>query len=327
MRILYSSKSSRIATDTKIIEALESISEHFLCNVVNTLAFPRHFVAEPRNNHLAAKWIREQLQSYGYHTIYQGEYANVVAFPFLSPFDPCYQGERTVVEDNHKGVILIGAHYDSVPGTPGADDNASAVAALLGCARAVARYTDNPPVCFVVFNREEDSMIGSADFVDNYLLKHDLQIHQAHILEMVGYCDPRPGSQRKPLSLPVKIPNRGDFLGLISNKNSNFFINHLLKQARSYLPDFLVVGLQVYFGLEKFFYHLLRSDHVSFWRQGLPALMWTDTANFRNPNYHSLNDTPDTLDYAFLRRVTQLLLLQVLFCRDLTKFNPWRPFR
>jgi hypothetical protein len=297
MRIQYSSKATAIETDTKIIEALESISEHFLSDVVNTLSFPRHFVTEPRNNRLAAEWITKQLQSYGYHTFYQGEFANVVAFP----------SEK--IQDNS---ILIGAHYDSKPGTPGADDNASAIAALLGCAKAIAEYTKDPSMCFVSFNREEDSMIGSADFVDNYLLKNGIHICQAHILEMVGYCSHSPKSQRKPLGLPVAIPQKGNFLGLIGNKHSNTLVAHLLQQAKSYLPDFPVLGLQMYFGLERLFYQLLRSDHVPFWRRGLSALMWTDTANFRNPNYHRMTDTPDTLDYTFLRRVTQLLILQCL---------------
>jgi hypothetical protein len=300
MRILYSSKAKAIEIDAKIAEALESVSEDFLRVVVQTLSFPRHFVAEPRNNRLAAEWITKQLQSYGYHTFYQGEYANVVALLSPPPNLP------------HQGEILIGAHYDSVPYSPGADDNASAIAALLGCAKAVAEYAESPPVCFVAFNREEDNLAGSADFVDNYVLKNGLHVRQSHILEMVGYCSHSPKSQKKPLSLPIAIPEIGNFLGLISNKNSNTLIKSLLQQAKSYLPDFPVVGLKVYFGLEKFFYHLLRSDHTPFWRRGLPALMWTDTANFRNPNYHRLTDTPDTLDYTFLRRVTQLLIIQCL---------------
>ena len=301
MRILYSSEASAIATDPEIPGMLESVSASFLREVVHTLAFPRHFIAEPTNNRLAANWITDQLRSYGYHPFYQGKYANVVAFKF-----PSWDGNP------RNGVILIGAHYDSVPGTPGADDNASAVAALLGCAKAVAEYAGDVSVCFTAFNREEDNLIGSADFVKTYLPESGLQVRQAHILEMVGYCSCSPKSQRKPLGLPVTIPDRGDFLGLIGNKHSNPLIDHLLQQAKSYLPDFPVVGLQVFFGLEKFFYHLLRSDHTSFWRKKLPALMWTDTANFRNPHYHRMTDTPDTLDYAFLRRVTQLLVLQVL---------------
>jgi hypothetical protein len=147
------------------------------------------------------------------------------------------------------------------------------------------------------------------------VLKNGLHVRQSHILEMVGYCSHCPESQRKPRGLPVKIPDRGNFLGVIGNKHSNPLIDHLLQQTKSYFPDFPVVGLKVYFGLEKFLYHLLRSDHTPFWRRGLPALMWTDTANFRNPNYHRLTDTPDTLDYTFLRRVTQLLILQCLLTR------------
>jgi hypothetical protein len=73
-----------------------------------------------------------------------------------------------------------------------------------------------------------------------------------------------------------------------------------------------VLGLKVYLGIEKYFPVLGRSDHAPFWKAGLPALMWTDTSEFRNPHYHQTTDTPDTLDYAFLRRVTQLLVAAVL---------------
>jgi hypothetical protein len=129
---------------------------------------------------------------------------------------------------------------------------------------------------------------------------------------MVGYCSHSPGSQELPPGIPIKIPDVGDFLGLIGNRRSNALIDGILEQSKSYLPGFPVLGLKVYHGLEKFAPHLRRSDHAPFWKTGIPALMWTDTSEFRNPNYHQWSDTPDTLDYVFLRRVTQLLLLQAL---------------
>jgi Zn-dependent M28 family amino/carboxypeptidase len=297
MRILHSSKASKIEADTEIKRSLDSISEDFLRDVVETLSYPRHYKFEPLNNHRAAKWIFEQLQSYGYTTSYQGKFNNVVALPSEPPSTPA---------------ILIGAHYDSVPVTPGADDNASAIAALLACAKVMTEKNSHVPVCFVCFNREEDNRIGSMDFVTNYLPESGLRIAQAHVLEMVGYCSHEPGTQKKPHNLPVNIPDTGNFLGLIANNHSNALIKTLLQGAKSYLPDFPVVGLQVYFGLERYFLDLQRSDHAPFWKVGIPALMWTDTSEFRNPNYHRVTDTPATLDYEFLRQVTQLLLLQVL---------------
>jgi hypothetical protein len=298
MRVLYSSKASAISTDDEIVKVLGSVSENFLRDAVETLSIPRNFLAEPLNNRFIAEWITEQLQSYGYKTFYQGRYENIVTF------------SSEHIQDT--GMLLIGAHYDSVQGSPGADDNASAVAALLGCAKAVAEYTADSHVCFVAFNREEDGIIGSTDFVNNYLSKNGIRICQAHILETVGYCTQRPKSQRFPKGLPIRLPDTGNFLGLIANQDSNSLIESILKQAKSYCPHFPVLGLQVYSGLERYFPHLSRSDHAPFWKAGIPALMWTDTSEFRNPNYHQSTDTPGTLDYAFLRKVTQLLLLQML---------------
>ena len=297
MRIYYSENAVAVPTDANLKRALESVSEDFLREVVETISIPRHYSTEHHNNQLTARWIAEQLQYNGFQPFFQGIYKNVVA---LSP-------------GNSQGpFILIGAHYDSVPGTPGADDNASAVAALLACVKAISHFEKNPHVCVAAFNREEDGMMGSQDFVTNYLPKSGLSIRQAHVLEMVGYCKHHPGSQLLPHGLPIKVPDVGDFLGLIGNRHSNALIDNILEQSKSYLPGFPVLGLKVYHGMEKFFPHLKRSDHASFWKRGIPALMWTDTSEFRNPNYHRLSDTPDTLDYTFLRRVTQLLLLQVL---------------
>ena len=298
MRILYSSKIDKIDTDSGLRNALNAVvSERFLREIVDKLSFPRHYFANPQTNQHIEEWIADQLRSYGYHVFLQGKYDNVVALPSKDFAGP---------------VTLVGAHYDSVPWSPGADDNASAIAALLGCAKTVAKHTPDAPVCFVAFNREEDWMIGSADFVKNYMREKVLDIRIAHILEMVGYCSHQPNSQRSPRSLPVNIPSIGNFLGIISNHASRTLLPPFLQEANSYCPDLPVVGLQIYWGLEKFFYHLIRSDHVAFWKHGISAFMWTDTAYCRNPNYHKASDTSETLDYTFLRKVTQLLTEQVL---------------
>jgi len=100
---------------------------------------------------------------------------------------------------------------------------------------------------------------------------------------------------------PIQTPTVGDFLGLVGTYGSRQLLNHVL-----FLPD---VPLEM---IERISHHLLRSDHAPFWRAGLPALMWTDTAEFRNPHYHRPTDTPETLDYEFLAGVTRLLVHAVL---------------
>lgn len=202
--------------------------------------------------------------------------------------------------------------YDSVPMTPGADDNGSAVAAMLGCAEACALWRPNPAVAFVAFNREEDGLLGSRDFVRSYLPKAGLRVCCAHVLEMVGFARDEPGSQRLPPGLPIRVPDKGDFLGLLANRHSSAPMNFALRQAATYLPEFPVLGLDVKLGLERFFPVLGRSDHAPFWEMKIPAVMWTDTSEFRNDNYHRATDTPDTLNYGFLAQVTRLLIATVI---------------
>jgi Zn-dependent M28 family amino/carboxypeptidase len=271
---------------------LASLSEARLRQWVEKISVPRHFEAQPAENQATAKWLAELFAEWGYEVQRQGAYNNVLALPRrLSP-----------------EMILIGAHYDSTPDTPGADDNGSAVAAILGCAEIVAKYAPETPVCFAAFNCEEDGMVGSADFVDQFLPGADFKISQAHILEMVGFASYQPGSQRVPTGLPITLPDKGDFLGILANKNSGGMMDTILTRARTYLPEFNVMALEVVPGAEHLFPVLGRSDHLPFWQQNIPAVMWTDTSEFRNQNYHQPTDTPETLDYGFLLLVTQLLV-------------------
>lgn len=135
---------------------------------------------------------------------------------------------------------------------------------------------------------------------------------KVHILRWLDMPVRDPGSQRVPAGLPVKVSDKGDFLGLLANRSSVQLMDSVLQWAVTYTPQLPVTGLKVRFGLEKHFLVLALSDHAPFWAEEIPALMWTDTSEFRNSNYHRRADTPDTLDYAFLRSVTQLLTASVV---------------
>ena len=281
-----------------IVAALSHITKTDLKATVQALAFPRDFLTEPDANRRAGEYIAGRLRGAGYRVTVQGEHRNVVALP-----------------KNAKGKLLtlIGAHYDSVPKTPGADDNAAAVAGLIACAEAVARQTPGTDVGFVAFNREEEQsdhgnkgLIGSSDFSENYLPQSGLTIRAIHVLEMIGFRNTAPGSQRTPPGLPIALPSAGDFLGLIGNAASAALVDTALSMAHTYVPSLSVIGLKLPPGAEQMLPVLRRSDHAPFWRVGIPALQWTDTAEFRNPHYHSPADTPETLDYEFLEAVTRL---------------------
>jgi hypothetical protein len=282
-------------TKVEYMDLLQQIQEKDLRVWVKRLSVPRHFMAQPQENRAMADWIAGQLKSWGYQVLFQGRFNNVVALP------------RTI----RSPLVLVGAHYDSVPMTPGADDNASAVAALLGAAKALAGHPIADRLGFVSFNCEEDGLLGSSDFVENFLSPQKIPVACAHILEMVGYASSLPNSQSVPPGLPVRVPTTGDFLGVLGNRNSARQLREILTTARTYFPKFSAIGLRVTLGLEKYFPVLLRSDHAPFWRQKIPAVMWTDTSEFRNNNYHLASDLPDTLDYDFLCNVTRLLTITI----------------
>ncbi len=264
-----------------------TVEEAELREHVGWLSSRRHFRAQPRENQRIGDRLGELLSSFGYRVEVQGPYRNVIAYP--RDQGPC---------------TLVCAHYDSVPTTPGADDNGSGVAALLACARALK----HPNVGFVAFNCEEDGMLGSSDFVESFLPSGRLVVERAHVLEMIGFCSHERGSQRRPVRVPIPMPDVGDFLGLLGSGGSNRMVDELVRTADARIPELRVVGLKTYLGVDRLLPVLHRSDHSPFWKAGIPSVLWTDTAEFRNPNYHGSGDRPATLDYGFLRRVTELLL-------------------
>lgn len=197
--------------------------------------------------------------------------------------------------------ILIGAHYDAVPGTPGADDNATGMAVLLELARMFAAQPTKHPLRLVAFDMEEYGLLGSTEYAAK--LKQEQQALRLMIsLEMLGYCDPTPGSQNYPSPLERFYPNRGDFIALIGNWRT---IRDLISISRSIRK----VGVPSQWlpvpNRGKIVPDTRRSDHAPFWDAGYPAMMVTDTANMRNPNYHKPSDTIATLDLDFLTGVCQ----------------------
>jgi Zn-dependent M28 family amino/carboxypeptidase len=297
MLVAHSKNRRPKAADAAIADVLRGVSADKLRAYVDVLAFPRHYVAERKANVHARDLLLRLLQSFGYTPQLQGSYDNIVA---------------TSGSDGEGPFLLLGAHYDSVPGCPGADDNASAVAVCLECARLL-KENNVGKTMIVLFNREEDGLLGSREFVAHLAAQSAGTIEEAHIFEMVGFCNRTPGSQRMPPGLPgVAAPDVGDFLGLLANRHSNTIAENLLALAATYVPQFPVLALKIYLGMERYFGDLLRSDHAPFWEAGIASLMWTDTSEFRNPHYHRASDTPETLDYGFLAQVAQLVLARAI---------------
>lgn len=204
---------------------------------------------------------------------------------------------------------VVGAHYDTVPSTPGADDNASAVAVLLELARRAVENPPPVPVRFVAFTLEEPPYFmtrrqGSRVFVRHVKRAGD-RVAGAIVLEMVGYTSPR---QHYPLAVRwMGYPSEGNFIGIVCNRRSRRFGRAVLGgfQRNPALP---VESLFLPF--DGWVLPATRlSDHASFWDARLPALMVTDTSFFRNPNYHLPSDTIDTLDFGYMAQLVRSLEL------------------
>jgi aminopeptidase YwaD len=206
-------------------------------------------------------------------------------------------------------LIVVGAHFDSVEGTPGADDNASGVAVLLEAARYLSRARVRSQVLFCAFNLEELNMIGSGHFAKR-LKTANTKIDAMISLEMVGYTDSRAGSQKYPSGLSWLYPDRGDFIGVIGNWNSRSLLRKVSRQMRQ-VRGLPVETLSVP-GNGSLIPAVRLSDHSPFWEVGYSAVMITDTSFYRNPHYHGPTDTLDTLNLEFMSKICEGVIRALL---------------
>lgn len=241
----------------------------------------------------AADYIETQFQSFRYVPKSQPVNGKVFRNIVVDLYGKQYR-------DN---IIVIGAHYDSVWMTPGADDNASGVAALLEIARALAGKQLPITIRFVAFVNEEEPFFGGSDMGSGFSAKRSNEQNENIIgmfsLEMVGYYDDAPRSQDYPRPLRYFYPDRGNFIAFVSNLVSRKFLTTAVSAFREH-AKFPSEGLAA---PEMIVPDIRRSDNVSYWAYGYPAVMVTDTSNYRNWNYHNIGDTRQTLDYDRMARV------------------------
>lgn len=259
------------------------------------VAQPRDPDWSPLGHQQVERYIQEQLSGWG----------SLESFPFEAG-GRLHRNWILKLPGSRSGrqPILIGAHFDAAPATPGADDNASGVAVLLELARHFAANPAPSPLWLVAFDLEERGMVGSGAYAQ-FLQRQRQSLRLMLSLEMLGYRDPTPGSQRYPAGLEKLYPNRGDYIGLIGNWPT---WGDLLKLQR----DFQKVGIPCCWllaGQRGLILPATRlSDHSPFWDAGYAAVMVTDTAFLRNPHYHKPSDTLETLDQDFLTGVCQGLM-------------------
>ena len=269
-------------TDRSIVERLKS---HV--NVLCKNPAGRNYI-EKQGLISAKQYITERFRMFGYpvslqeYKISGDTFANIAA-----------QSRGTTKPDE---IIIIGAHYDAVIGSPGANDNGTGVAALLELADLIRSRQFSRTVRFVAFTNEEPPNfmtinMGSYHYAKG-LAEHKEKIIAMFSLETIGYYSNYPGSQHYPPPLGFFYPDRGNFIAFVGNLGSRLLVTraiHLFRENATFPSEGVAAP--------SFIPGVGWSDHWSFWKQGYPAIMITDTAPFRYPDYHSASDTPDKVDY------------------------------
>ncbi|MFM6152577.1 MAG: M28 family peptidase, partial [Sphaerospermopsis kisseleviana] len=199
--------------------------------------------------------------------------------------------------------ILVAAHYDTVPASPGADDNATGVAVVLEIARLFSSISTPKTLQLAFFDQEETGLLGSKAFVSQPTHLKNLQ--GAIILDMLGYACDTSGCQKYPAGLPVTPPSdKGDFLVVVGDVENLDLLNAFANSSDN-LPKIFKLPVPPKGLLTP---DTLRSDHAPFWYQGVGALLVTDTANLRNPHYHQPSDIPQNIHKEFLTGAAQIII-------------------
>ncbi len=242
----------------------------------------------------AADYIESVLAGYGYgvwrqtYSCYGKSVSNLVA-------------EK---KGTDKGVVIIGAHYDTVPGTPGADDNASAVAGLLELARLHRESPGKKTLVFVAFANEEPPCFGSYNMGSMVYARHlraqETPVEVMVSLEMIGFFRPEPIQSYPIPAMGLFYPKTGDYIGVVGNFHSSRFVSLIKKGIRKHskIKSRSLTAPEFFGGINL-------SDNYSFWRHGYRAVMVTDTSFFRNKNYHQEQDTIDTLNFDSMAEVVK----------------------
>jgi Zn-dependent M28 family amino/carboxypeptidase len=260
----------------------------------------------PGNLEKAAVYITKSFRETGYNTQFMD---------YEVRRRPCRNIEVTIPGEKPGGpIVLVGAHYDTAPGTPGADDNASAIAVLLELGREFAGEKLKKEFRLVAFSTEEPPYfrsrhMGSAVYARAAKKKKE-NIEAMICLEMLGYFTDREKSQFYPPLLNFFYPSKGNFIALVSNLPSRPLMKKMAKLFKSHCTLPLEVG-----SFPRFVPGIDLSDHLNFWKAGYPAVMLTDTAFYRYTHYHEPTDTYEKLDY---RRMAELFIGLVGTIRDMT---------
>ncbi len=239
----------------------------------------------------------------------------------ILPLYTCVNIESTKLGFEHPAQIhAIDAHYDSYNQAPGADDNASGVAGVLEAYHILSSYSSKYSLRFLNFDLEEAGLVGSLLYANNQISKRD-SLKSVVNLEMIGYYSNEPNSQTLPTGFNVLFPDaynavvanerRGDFITNVGNTGSVQLKNSFHNSVTKFIPELKIISLEVP-GTGTLTPDLRRSDHATFWDLGVPALMITDGANFRNKNYHTVRDSINSLNFLFMTNVVKACIATLI---------------
>ncbi len=251
---------------------------------------------QPKELAVTADWIEAELGAAEYE-VQRQEYQ-------VSGVTCCNLEVEIPGKAQAKEIVIVGAHYDTVLGTPGANDNSSGIAATLALARRFSKHSPHRTLRFVAFVNEEPPYFQTKEMGSSVYARRcrqrDENIVAMLSLETIGHYDDAPGSQKYPAPLGMLYPSEGNFIGFVGNFGSRKLVRRVIETFRQHEPfpsesaalPAAVPGVGF-------------SDHWSFWQEGYPALMVTDTAMFRYPHYHSPDDTVEKVDFERMARVVR----------------------
>jgi hypothetical protein len=278
--------------------------EHALANVlkrhIETIATREHNLRRYDELEKAARYIEATLASYGYSVGRQEFFFDENA---VRNIDVVIEPRADIPDPE---VIVVGAHYDSVVGSPGANDNGSGVAAVIELARLLhdCTGTGSKRIRLALFVNEEPPYFKSEDMGSLHYARARAErgerVVAMYSLETIGFYSSAPGSQRYPAPFNLIFPDRGDFIAFVSTPYARALVWETIRSFRSHtqFPSIGGVAPDIVPGIDW-------SDHWSFEQFGFPAMMVTDTALFRYPHYHLPSDTPDKVDSEKLARVVK----------------------
>jgi hypothetical protein len=304
---------------------VDGVDSNRIRNDLAQLEGIRHRNADP--GHLAAVQARlvDSLSAWGW-------LVSEHLFPYGS-----YTGRNILAQrpgiTSPDTAFLVGAHYDGVAVTPGADDNASGVAGCLEVMRVLAPYHFRNTLRMAAFDLEEVGLVGSGRYVKE-MIPDEETIAGFLNLEMVGYYTEAPNSQTLPAGFQLLYPDlydelaaegfRGDFLNNVGEAvHSVALMSQFAAAAAEHVPSLKVKSLAAHTAWQTLTPDLGRSDHAPFWVDGIPALMLTDGSEFRNPNYHTPNDTLGSLHFTFLSSVVKATVATLATLADIRLADTW----